>query len=53
VQAGGRKPEGKCLHEAEIVFHNLTKNFAHDLEGVKKHPARFIDMAAAIQGGYD
>lgn len=42
----------KTLHEAEVVFNNLTKNFAHDLEGVK-NTQRFIDMAAAIQGGYD
>lgn len=42
----------KALHEAEVVFNNLTKNFAHDLEG-KRNTKRFIDMAAAIQGGYD
>lgn len=42
----------KTLHEAEVVFNNLTKNFAHDLEGVK-NTQRFIDMAAAIMGGYD
>lgn len=35
-----------------MVFNNLTKNFAHDLEGVK-NTQRFIDMAAIIQGGYD
>lgn len=44
--------EVKALHEAEVVFNNLTKNFAHDLEGIK-NTKRFIDMAAAIQGGYD
>jgi len=52
VAAGDVNQKVKCLHEAEIVFHNLTKNFAHDLEGVK-NTQRFIDMAAAIQGGYD
>ena len=44
--------EVKALHEAEAVFNNLTKNFAHDLEGVP-NTQRFIDMAAAIMGGYD
>lgn len=44
--------EVKALHEAEVVFNNLTKNFAHDLEGVA-NTQRFIDMAAAIMGGYD
>ena len=44
--------EVKALHEAEVVFHNLTKNFAHDLEGIA-NTQRFIDMAAVIMGGYD
>ncbi len=42
----------KALHEAEAVFNNLTKNFAHDLEGTR-NTQRFIDMAAVIMGGYD
>ena len=52
VAAGDVNQKVKALHEAEVVFNNLTKNFAHDLEG-KKNTKRFIDMAAAIQGGYD
>ncbi len=52
VAAGDVDQRVKTLHEAEVVFNNLTKNFAHDLEGVK-NTQRFIDMAAAIQGGYD
>jgi len=52
VAAGDVNQKVKALHEAEIVFNNLTKNFAHDLEGIK-NTKRFIDMAAAIQGGYD
>lgn len=52
VTAGDVDQRVKALHEAEVVFNNLTKNFAHDLEGVK-NTQRFIDMAAAIQGGYD
>lgn len=52
VAAGDVDQRVKSLHEAEVVFNNLTKNFAHDLEGVK-NTQRFIDMAAAIQGGYD
>lgn len=52
VTAGDVNQKVRALHEAEVVFNNLTKNFAHDLEGVK-NTKRFIDMAAAIQGGYD
>lgn len=52
VTAGDVNQKVRSLHEAEVVFNNLTKNFAHDLEGVK-NTQRFIDMAAAIQGGYD
>jgi trimethylamine--corrinoid protein Co-methyltransferase len=52
VAAGDVNQKVKSLHEAEVVFNNLTKNFAHDLEGIK-NTQRFIDMAAAIQGGYD
>lgn len=52
VAAGDVNQKVKALHEAEVVFNNLTKNFAHDLEGIK-NTKRFIDMAAAIQGGYD
>lgn len=52
VTAGDVNQKVRTLHEAEVVFNNLTKNFAHDLEGVK-NTQRFIDMAAAIQGGYD
>jgi trimethylamine---corrinoid protein Co-methyltransferase len=52
VTAGDVNQKVRALHEAEVVFNNLTKNFAHDLEGVK-NTQRFIDMAAAIQGGYD
>lgn len=52
VAAGDVNQKVKTLHEAEVVFNNLSKNFAHDLEGVK-NTQRFIDMAAAIQGGYD
>jgi trimethylamine--corrinoid protein Co-methyltransferase len=52
VTAGDVNQKVRALHEAEVVFNNLTKNFAHDLEGVR-NTQRFIDMAAAIQGGYD
>jgi trimethylamine--corrinoid protein Co-methyltransferase len=52
VAAGDVDQRVKSLHEAEVVFNNLTKNFAHDLEG-KKNTQRFVDMAAAIQGGHD
>ena len=52
VAAGDVNQKVKTLHEAEVVLNNITKNFAHDLEGVK-NTQRFIDMAAAIQGGYD
>lgn len=52
VTAGDVNQKVRSLHEAEVVFNNLTKNFAHDLEGVK-NTQRFIDMAAAIQGGHD
>jgi len=52
VAAGDVNQKVKALHEAEVVFNNLTKNFAHDLEGTK-NTQRFIDMAAAISGGYD
>ena len=52
VTAGDVNQKVRSLHEAEVVFNNLTKNFAHDLEGVK-NTQRFIDMAAALQGGYD
>jgi trimethylamine--corrinoid protein Co-methyltransferase len=52
VTAGDVNQKVRSLHEAEVVLNNLTKNFAHDLEGVK-NTQRFIDMAAAIQGGYD
>lgn len=52
VTAGDVNQKVRSLHKAEVVFNNLTKNFAHDLEGVK-NTQRFIDMAAAIQGGYD
>jgi len=52
VAAGDVNQRVKSLHEAEIVLNNLTKNFAHDLEG-RKNTKRFIDMAAAIMGGYD
>ncbi len=52
VTAGDVNQKVRTLHEAEVVLNNLTKNFAHDLEGVK-NTQRFIDMAAAIQGGYD
>jgi trimethylamine---corrinoid protein Co-methyltransferase len=52
VAAQDAPPKTKMLHEAEVVFHNLTKNFAHDLEG-KKNTQRFIDMAAIISGGKD
>lgn len=52
VTAQDIHPKVRMLHEAEVVFHNLTKNFAHDLDG-KKNTQRFIDMAAAISGGYD
>ena len=49
VTAGDVNQKVRSLHEAEVVLNNLTKNFAHDLEGVK-NTQRFIDMAAAIQG---
>ena len=52
VAAGDVDQRMKSLYEAEVVFNNITKNFAHDLEG-KKNTQRFVDMAAAIQGGYD
>ena len=52
VTAGDVNQKVRALHEAEVVLNNLTKNFAHDLEGVK-NTQRFIDMAAIIQGGYD
>ena len=52
VTAGDVNQKVRALHEAEVVFNNLTKNFAHDLEGIK-NTKRFIDMAAVIQGGYD
>ncbi|NLY82540.1 MAG: hypothetical protein GX078_07160 [Clostridiales bacterium] len=52
VTAGDVNQKVRALHEAEVVFNNLTKNFAHDLEGIK-NTKRFIDMAAIIQGGYD
>lgn len=52
VAAGDVNQHVKSLHEAEAVFNNLTKNFAHDLEG-KKNTQRFVDMAAAIMGGHD
>ena len=52
VTAGDVNQKVRALHEAEAVLNNLTKNFAHDLEGVK-NTKRFIDMAAIIQGGYD
>ena len=52
VTAGDVNQKVRSLHEAEVVFNNITKNFAHDLEGVK-NTQRFIDMAAAIQGGYE
>lgn len=52
VSAGDVNQKVKSLHEAEVVFNNLTKNFAHDLEG-KKNTQRFVDMAAAIMGGHD
>ena len=52
VNAGDVDQRVKSLHEAEVVLNNLTKNFAHDLEGVK-NTKRFIDMAAAVMGGYD
>ncbi len=52
VAAGDVNQKVKALHEAEVVFNNLTKNFAHDLEGVE-NTQRFIDMAAAIMGGYE
>ncbi len=52
VTAGDVNQKVRALHEAEAVLCNLTKNFAHDLEGVK-NTQRFIDMAAIIQGGYD
>lgn len=45
-------PKVRMLHEAETVFHNMTKNFAHDLDG-KENTERFIKMAAAIVGGTD
>jgi len=52
VTAQDINPKVRMLYEAETVFHNLTKNFAHDLDG-KKNTMRFIDMAAAIAGGRD
>ena len=52
VTAGDVNQKVRSLHEAEVVLNNLTKNFAHDLEGIK-NTQRFIDMAALIQGGYD
>jgi trimethylamine--corrinoid protein Co-methyltransferase len=52
VTAGDVNQKVRSLHEAEVVLNNLTKNFAHDLEGIK-NTKRFIDMAAIIQGGYD
>ena len=52
VTAGDVKQKVRTLHQAEVVLNNLIKNFAHDLEGVK-NTQRFIDMAAAIRGGYD
>jgi len=52
VAAQDMPKRSKMLHEAEVVFHNLTKNFAHDLEG-RKNTQRFIDMAAIISGGKD
>ena len=52
VTAGDVNQKVRSLHEAEVVLNNLTKNFAHDLEGTK-NTKRFFDMAAIIQGGYD
>lgn len=50
VTAQDINPKVRMLHEAEIVFHNLTKNFAHDLDG-KRNTERFIKMAGIIAGG--
>jgi trimethylamine---corrinoid protein Co-methyltransferase len=50
ITAQDINPKVRMLHEAEVVFHNLTKNFAHDLDG-KKNTERFIKMAGIIAGG--
>lgn len=50
ITAQDINPKVRMLYEAETVFHNLTKNFAHDLDG-KKNTQRFIKMAGIIAGG--
>jgi len=42
----------KELYEAEALFHNTTKHFAHDADGREKTRLVF-KMAAEVAGGYD
>lgn len=52
VVAQDAPEETRELHEAEAVFNNTSKHFAHDTSGAwgTRH---FVEMAAAVAGGRD
>jgi trimethylamine--corrinoid protein Co-methyltransferase len=52
VTATDMPTEIKELYEAEAIFNNTSKHFAHDTEG-GENTRTFIKMAAVVAGGMD